>query len=222
MGRGLLILPYPVGWLMALAGGVIALAAHSRSGSADLLARSAPSTGQRTGGRISNPDPRHKLHVPDRRGRMKHNVLYARPPAEGVPRFIALADPTAAPRTFVKLEHPLPALRVGEQPADAALCKLNRPLAPFIRLPLLRHLRQSPLSLGRVAPNVINEDHFFPMSFGHRLNRSHSRHGQEVKTGGAGPSPVSEEIGEQSDGRSKRRRTRTAGAPSQTTKAAEH
>jgi hypothetical protein len=69
---------------------------------------------------VSNPNPRHNRHRPDRRRRVKHHLFHFRPPAHVVPRIIAVPDPTAASPSLVKLEHVLPIVRVEEQPADAS------------------------------------------------------------------------------------------------------
>lgn len=77
---------------------------------------------QQTGGRCdnsglsgaSNPNPRHNWYLMDRRRRVKHDLLDSRPPAHRVPRIVALPDPSAESRSFVKLEHVLSAMRVEE------------------------------------------------------------------------------------------------------------
>jgi len=51
---------------------------------------------------------------------MKNHLLDSLPPADGVPRIIALPNPSAAPRSFIKLEQVLSIVRVEEQPADAS------------------------------------------------------------------------------------------------------
>jgi len=101
---------------------------------------------------------------------MKHHLLDSRPPTHFVPRIIALPNPSAAPRSFVKLEHVLPIVRLKEQPADASFCDMDWPLAALVSRPLLLHLRQHPLPVATVAPEVVHEDHVLAVGFGHELD----------------------------------------------------
>ena len=63
---------------------------------------------------VPNPNPRHNRHRPDWQRRVKHHLFNLRQPADGVPRIIALPNPSAASRSFVKLEHVLAIVRVEE------------------------------------------------------------------------------------------------------------
>jgi hypothetical protein len=68
------------------------------------------------------------------------------------------------------------------------------PLAVLVSLPLLLHLRQHPLPVATVAPEVVHEDHVLAVSFGHVVDDattgySQSLRGEKVNTGHDGPAP---------------------------------
>src|ERR1035441_1450398 len=67
-------------------------------------------------------------------------------------------------------------------------------LAALVSRPLVLHLRQDPLPVVPVAPEVVNQNHVLAVSFGHELNdpttsQSQSLRGEKVNTGEAGRVP---------------------------------
>jgi hypothetical protein len=103
---------------------------------------------------------------------MKHHPFHSRPPTHLVPRIITLPNPTAALRSFAKLEHVLPGVRVEAQPADASFCDMDWALAELVSLPLVWHLQKKALPLTMVTPEVKNENQVLTADFGHGLHHA--------------------------------------------------